>query len=255
MLINREEYQRMFEVEEQLWWYKSLHERVIDEIQAYSKEFLGLNILDAGCGTGGLLTKLRTLGLKNIQGFDYNDAAVEFSQKRGLSVSKQDITNFSDKFPAESFDIVVSNDVLYQFDDKDISSAFDSIFKVLKPGGVFISNNNAFSVFWGTHDIAVGSKRRFVLTDFQHFLSKEKGLKIVKHTYWSILLSPLILSVRLLQRLQLALGLIKPENVKSDVSLPSDFMNKLFYGICDFERKNFKKSPFGSSLFLVMKKG
>ncbi|MCD8539899.1 MAG: class I SAM-dependent methyltransferase [Leadbetterella sp.] len=252
MLINYEEYQAMFEVEDRMWWYRALHDRVTEEIRSASPDYRNLRVLDAGCGTGGLLTRLRAEGLSNIEGFDFNEHAVEFSKSRGLPVSQKDITDF--EYPPASFDVVVSDDVLYQFDDPELLNALRCIHRVLKPGGIFITNNNAFSVFGGIHDIAVGSKRRFVKADFEHFLAGFPGFRIVKSVYWSLFLSPLILGVRLLQKLQLKWGMVKAEEVKSDVSLPSEAVNKLLYGICSLERRILKRSPFGSSLFLVIRK-
>lgn len=254
MLINYQEYQAMFEVEDQMWWYKTLHERVISEIKTYSKDHKSLKILDAGCGTGGLLNKLKNEGIEDIEGFDYNEDAVEFAQSRGIKVRRQDITGFAHNYAAGSFDVVVSDDVLYQFEDKELVYALKDIYKVLKPGGIFITNNNAFAVFSGIHDIAVGSKRRFVKRDFDTFLSGIKGFSIEKYTCWSLFLSPMILGVRLLQKLQLKLGLVKLEEVKSDVSMPSEMVNNILYSVCKSERSLLKKSPFGSSLFMVIRK-
>ncbi|MCP9756174.1 class I SAM-dependent methyltransferase [Lacihabitans sp. CCS-44] len=254
MLINSEEYRSMFETEEKLWWYKILHEKVISEINSFSKGNKQIKILDAGCGTGGLLLKLQSTGYQNIKGLDFNDDAVGFSKSRGLDVQKLDITHLQGVFEKESFDIIVSDDVLYQFDDLIIEKTISSIVDILKPNGVFITNNNAFEVFRGTHDIAVGSKKRFVLKDFKAYLSRTKNASIVNHHYWSLFLSPLILVVRLVQKLKLKLNLVDLQNIKSDVEMPSEFMNNLFYNICKFESKILEKSPFGSSIFLVIKK-
>jgi SAM-dependent methyltransferase len=244
----------MYEVEENLWWYKVLHEKVISEVNSFSKGNKQINILDAGCGTGGLLAKLQNAGYNDTRGFDFNDEAVAFSKSRGLNVQKLDITNLQGVFPKDSFDIVISDDVLYQFDELIIQKTIQSIIEILKPGGVFITNNNAFEIFRGTHDIAVGSKKRFVLKDFKSYISKVEQASIIQNHYWSLFLSPLILAVRLIQKLQLKLNLVDLKNIKSDVEMPSEFMNNLFYNICKFENNILKKSPFGSSLFLVIKK-
>jgi hypothetical protein len=146
------------------------------------------------------------------------------------------------------------DDVLYQFEEEVIEKTISSITDILKPNGVFITNNNAFEIFRGTHDIAVGSKKRFVLKDFRAYLFKAEDVSILKHHYWSLFLSPLILVVRLVQKFKLKLNLVNLGNIKSDVEMPSEFMNNFFYNICRIEGKILKKSPFGSSLFLVIKK-
>lgn len=242
----------MFEVEDRMWWYKTLQDRVIHELKTCSPDYRNLRVLDAGCGTGGLLTRLAAEEIRLIEGFDYNEHAVEFSKSRGLPVSRKNITDFD--YPPESFDVIISNDVLYQFNDPDLQGALHCIYKALKPGGIFITNNNAFAVFSGIHDIAVGSKRRFVRADFDRFLEAFPDLHIMKATYWSLFLSPLILGVRRFQHLRLKLGWVKAGEVRSDVSMPSEPVNRLLYRICTLERRLLEQSPFGSSLFLVIRK-
>ena len=60
------EYARMDAVEDHMWWYRALHRRLVAALA-------GLDgcVLDAGCGTGGLLARLlverpdlRTVGLE-----------------------------------------------------------------------------------------------------------------------------------------------------------------------------------------------
>src|SRR6476620_7932019 len=48
------EYGLMDKAEDRMWWYCALHARLIGSL-------IGVNgvVLDAGCGTGGFLTKLR----------------------------------------------------------------------------------------------------------------------------------------------------------------------------------------------------
>ena len=253
MLINYEEYRAMYEAEEKLWWYRILHEKVLKEIQRKFQENKQIKILDAGCGTGGLMNFLITKGYKNIQGFDYSPDAVSFCKERNLNVQQIDITNFDSDFENDFFDLIINNDVVYQFENPIIKKIFFTFQQKLKSGGILITNNNAFKIFYGTHDIAVGGKQRFSLPDFENIL-QGITLKIIHYSYWSWVLSPLILGVRLLQQLQLKLKMIDLKNVKSDVVLPSDFINNILYQIVKTEEKLLKKGFFGSSLFLVLHK-
>ena len=61
MLKNDQEYQQMYNAETNLWWYKILHEKVFDQIKRHSKN-QEISLLDAGCGTGGLITFLKKNG-------------------------------------------------------------------------------------------------------------------------------------------------------------------------------------------------
>lgn len=252
MLINDQEYQQMFTAETNLWWYKILHEKVFEQIKNYSPD-KKINILDAGCGTGGLITFLQKKGYENITGFDFSETAVNFCKLRKLDVHHADITTI-DTVNTPKFDIIICNDVIYQFENETITNIFSNFSKILKTKGIIISNNQAFNVFSGTHDIAVGAKQRFTIQKIQKIIQDSaSNLVISSHNYWSFLLSPLILIVRISQKIRLKFKLISLENVKSDVELPSNFINNLFYNIVKLEERLIKKAPFGSSLFMVLK--
>ncbi|CAH0994914.1 hypothetical protein EMA8858_01027 [Emticicia aquatica] len=253
MLINYEEYRMMYEAEEKLWWYKILHEKVLTEIQKKFGEDTQISVLDAGCGTGGLMSFLIKNGYHNIQGFDYSEDAVKFCKERNLNVQQIDITDFDSVFENETFDVIINDDVVYQFENSTIETIFLTFESLLKLDGILISNNNAFNVFFGTHDIAVGGKQRFSLSDFKEIF-KPLSLKIVYYSYWSWMLSPLILLVRLLQRFQLKFKLIDLAKIKSDVVVPNPIVNQFFYKLVKVEERILNKGFFGSSLFMVMQK-
>ncbi len=253
MLANQNEYRMMFEAEEKLWWYKILHEKAYSQIVEVFGDNKNLKILDAGCGTGGMMVFLLNKGYQNIEGFDYSIDAVNFCKERNLSVQQIDISDFENRFANLTFDVIINNDVVYQFEDASIRGIYKTFQQILKTDGLLITNNNAFNVFYGTHDIAVGGKQRFKLANFQQ-ITNGFSFEIIYHSYWSWVLAPLILIVRLFQQFQIKLKLIDLKNIKSDVSVPSSFINNLLYRIVKFEEKFFTKGFFGSSLFIVYRK-
>ena len=246
---GEEEFRMMYEAEEKLWWYRILHEKVLTEIEQKFNSVKDISILDIGCGTGGLLAFLRQNSYTNLQGIDYSDNSIHFSKLRNLNVKKVNIDNIGLIFQSQQFDVIVCNDVFYCLDKSLIFKALKNIEVLLKPNGIFISNNNAFNIFYGTHDIAVGGKWRFSFKDFQEFTA-ETTLKIQYHSYWTWMLSPLVLTIRIFQQIQLKLGLIDSKNLVSDVSIPPNFLNEMFYKIVKMEEKMLDKGFFGSSLFL-----
>ncbi len=244
----------MFRLEGQLWWYRSLHERVLAALQHRAGDRRDVSLLDAGCGTGGLLDFLHRQGYTNLRGVDGSADAVEFCHSRNLSVSLVNLTDLADFEPDWQYDVIICNDVFCYFHDIDLTKLLLELARRLKPGGMLVSNNNAFAIFWGQHDLAVGSQRRFVLADFKR-LMPTAGLRIDQGTYWSFVLSPLILLMRQWQSLQLTLGWRKLENAQSDVYLPSEWLNRTLYQVVHTEQKLLSRTPFGSSLFIVAYKG
>lgn len=252
MLLNESEYQAMYQTEDQLWWYRHLHDRVVDVLHQGAVP-TSAHILDAGCGTGGMLARLHQAGYQNLHGFDFNPTAVELAQNRAVGVVERgDILKVKDRFPPASFDVIISNDVWYQFEDAQLLPMLDDLVRLLTPGGILISNNQAFKSFRGMHDVAVGAKRRFHPTFFHQWLYQRPFLS-GHWVLWSQWLAPLIWAIRSMQRFQLKWKLYS--EIKSDVSMPSPAVNWLFYQLVSLEKRLMpRQGGWGSSLFLVVKK-
>nr|MCU0338576.1 class I SAM-dependent methyltransferase [Spirosomataceae bacterium] len=142
MIGKRLEYEKMYAVERQLWWYRILHQNVQTAIQTYFPD-KNIAILDAGCGTGGLLTSLQSQGYTQLSGFDGSADAVEFCQARGLNVAQHNLTHIEAFSPANPLDVIICDDVFCYLTDDEILRVMRCFKNWLKPNGIFISNNNA----------------------------------------------------------------------------------------------------------------
>ncbi len=253
MIDNESEYRRMFEVERKLWWYVTLHRKILRQIENRFGRFdPGLRILDAACGTGGLLSALKEKGYRHCAGFDYSPHAVSFSHKRGLDVERGDLKKADAFRPGESYDVICCQDALYFLSDAEIAATLGVFRQRLRKGGLLLINIHAFQAFAGTHDIAVGSTRRFTLGDFRKYAAAS-GLQIVQHTYWPFLLSLPILLVRTWQRFRMRKGDYNSVHPGSDVSYPGDLVNNILKGAMRLEESLIPAAPFGSSLFMVLR--
>ena len=67
-------------------------------------------ILEAGCGMGRFLLKLKELGYYNQKGIDINSDFIQISQKENLNVEKEDIIRFLEK-TEETFDVIYCFDL------------------------------------------------------------------------------------------------------------------------------------------------
>lgn len=247
MLNSPHEYERMAAVERDLWWYRSLHELVIDTIR---REFqaLDIRILDAGCGTGGLMWFLQEHGYQNVQGFDLSEHAVLFCRAKGLPVEQGSLVDIAHRYNGQKFDVIISNDTLYFLGEVERRAFVEDCHNLLEPGGVLIMNLPSLAAFRGIHDVSVGIGRRFTLPAVQRMF-RDRGFKILRETYWPFLASPPIYFARLWQRMQMRIN--KDFTVCSDVSLPPSWLNWLLYRLTRSENRFLRKKPWGSSLFVV----
>jgi SAM-dependent methyltransferase len=250
MIDKSNEYEAMYKVETDLWWYKILHEKTLDAIK---KQFGNrpLRILDAGCGTGGMLAFLKKNGYDSLRGLDLSEDAVKFTTSRGFDVIRFDLRNISDYPKDIKFDVIICNDVLCYFDDKEIAHILEEFRKRINTNGLIISNNNAMKAFEGVHSIVLSIPRRFVIKEFQQ-ICKGIEMSIIQHNYWSAFLAPLIWVYRKTQLVALKLGIININKLDSDVAYPGDVMNTFYYNVVKTEERVLPVAPFGSSLFMVL---
>ena len=227
------EYEKMYLVEEEMWWYKHLHQTVVDSIQASFGDNKQIAILDVGCGTGGLLKKLSSLGYQNASGIDGSSDGVALANQRGLSVSLFNLNDVKTLPAANKYDVISCIDVLYCFPDEKIVEILKWMGSALNPNGIIIVNNNAFNAFKGGHDIALGIKKRFTKKELVQIVGAA-GLRFKYNKFWNFLPSPLIFLFRKTQLALLAIGVLKPNTIKSDVNMPSAWVNSFFYKTMKF---------------------
>ena len=106
----------------------------------------GLKVLDIGCGSGGITMELvERYGVGHVTGIDVEGGVLkrarELAEARGLSDRIDYVQVEPGPFPFEdaSFDAVFSKDAMIHIADKE--ALFAEVFRVLKPGGVFVASD------------------------------------------------------------------------------------------------------------------
>jgi ubiquinone/menaquinone biosynthesis C-methylase UbiE len=92
-------------------------------------------ILEIGSGTGALLNRLRTQGHR-IQGVDVNGRLIDEGRAWFPDLPVQQVAGTALPFPDQSFDIVMSFDVLEHIPDTD--AHLREVRRVLRPGGSYL---------------------------------------------------------------------------------------------------------------------
>lgn len=72
----------------------------------------GARVLDLGCGDGELLSHLHTTKSVTGYGVEVDTDRIEAALARGVNVIEHDIDAGLDRFPADSFDLVIMNQTL-----------------------------------------------------------------------------------------------------------------------------------------------
>lgn len=245
-----EEYKIMYEAEDTHWWYRGMRGAIFTMLRLDRARLRGRDpaILDAGCGTGGMLVALRDAGFSNVEGFDFSDAAIHFCKKRGLTNVRQgSVTEIP--FPDDSYDIAISCDVLNDAGIPDDGAAIRDLYRVLKPGGRLFLNLPALQLLSSEHDRATSIVRRYTTAGIREKL-EAAGFHVRRATYRNMLLFPVILSVRLLRR-------EKPEDLdkpaRSDIVVPAAPINAFLSLVVGVERVLLSRLnlPIGSSVSVV----
>lgn len=208
-------------------------------------------ILDAGCGTGGLIRRMQAVRLEwQWTGLDASPLACRLARRlngeaglRGIEICEGNVTMLP--FDDGCFDAVVSADVLYHVDDD--NAALRESFRVLRPGGVVVVNVPAYRWLWSYHDEAVHSRRRYTRAEVLEKL-RVAGFEPARATHWNMLPLPLIIVRRKL--------LPAPEG-GSDVRLYPAPIEAGFSAAMALERawiRRVGRLPFGSSVLAVGRK-
>ncbi len=235
--MERNEYERLAAAEEQGWWFRGLHANLIAAYRSAGSPSRPA-LLDAGCGTGGLLARIGdALPQARRFGLDLDALAAAIARaKSGAAVAIGSTMDLP--FAALSLDAIFSADVLCH-KGVDPPDALRSIHRCLKPGGVVILNLPAYPWLLSGHDRAVDNVRRFRRSEVVALLAAE-GFTQIRTRYWNSLLFPLMVLQRVTHR-----------HGASDVALLPAPVEKLFHAIVTFEawlrgrRCNF---PFGGSI-------
>ena len=186
--MEPDEYRKMAAVEDGMWYYRALHAHVHREL-ARALGHRPAQVLDAGCGSGGLIRRLsRTEPSWQWTGVDVSPLACVLARERGAAdIREASVTALP--FPDASFNAVVSADVLYHVEDD--GAALREFARVLRPGGRVVINVPAHRWLWSYHDVATHAKRRYVRGEIRAKMAAA-GFRVARVTHWNTLPLPLV---------------------------------------------------------------
>lgn len=241
--MNEAEYKNIHQYENSYWWYLVLDD-LVEYYVSSSMSNGPLKLLDAGCGTGRAMKKLLKYG--EVFGIDFSPTAIKICKERGLkNIQVADLNTWKSE---QKYNMILSLDVLYHQSLTDYENILGSFHDTLLDDGILILNLPAFNILKRQHDIVVGGGRRFRKQEIKNVLIK-KGFAIDTITYRYPLLF-LFIAVKKI--------FVKNENkIDSDLGRINPIINNMLYFIHKIENEIIKMGisiPFGSSIFVVVKK-
>jgi SAM-dependent methyltransferase len=246
--------EEMADWEERHWWYVSTHALVEACIRQFAPA--SQTLLDVGCGTGGLLLRLRSQF--DVWGIDASRMAVARAKAKlsDLAGGRIQRAGIDENMPvsiqsAEGFDVVTCLDVLYHQDVLDWRSALRCVAQPLKHGGLLILQVAAFEALRGDHDRAVDGARRFRKKQIAQVLL-ESGFTIELISYRFAFLFPVLFALRLKRSL---FPNFQPQsNLRMSVPNLAQAIGRS-WALWENERiLRGLAMPFGSSLFAVARR-
>lgn len=240
------EYETMADLETSFWWYRAQHKAVTQRLDSLNLPVTA-KLLDAGCGTGGMLAFLQSalsISSMELTGLEWHGHAARLAHsKTGAPVVQGNVCQLP--FGDNLFDVVLSQDVLYHKNVNE-TDALNSVFRCLQPGGWLLLSLPAYQWMHSAHDRHVHGARRYTASGCQQLL-ENAGFIHVRTGYWNSLLFPLMA----LQRMTTG-----KQQDKSDVRALPHWLNHLLFSVLDFERRARLQLPFGGSVWAqAMKPG
>lgn len=236
-------------MEDNYWWHVGLRKLTLSYIDRFGYKQRALRILDAGCGTGGMIKDCLDYA---PYGLELSEEAINFCKLRGLdTIVRGSIcdTPFKNSF----FDIVISLDVLYHKWIDDDLKTLQEFYRIMKSGGVLVVNLPAYNFLLSRHDRAIYTRQRYTRVDLKGKI-EYAGFRIERITYRNTILFPFAFIRRIIEKM-CSENASKPTS--GDLKPLPNPLNRLLVGIIYVENLLIKSGvnfPFGLSVFCIARK-
>ena len=146
----------------------------------------GSSVLDLGCGSGGLLARLREKGHAHVVGIDLSPSAIVECTRLGLPAIQSDLDDGLHFFPDDHFDIVVLSQTLQAV--RDVDKVLSELLRVGRkalvsfPNAAFLEHRRYLAESGQIPDMTLPESHRwhdspplrlFSIKDFEDFCEKK----------------------------------------------------------------------------------
>lgn len=234
-------HERLFRHEDSHWWCRTVRRITLDALARHGIARNGL-IIDAGCGSGGLLREISEYG--NALGVELAAEALRFAASAtGVPLLRANVRRLP--FVDNCADAVVALDLLCNMEGDFEVETLMEIRRVLRPRGLLFMNLPAHRFMAGAHDLRMGVRRRYETSDIINFTT-ESGFRILELFHWNLVLMPGAYLMRKLTSLTAG-------DSYSDLALTPRWLDPFLFQFMrvDVTFCRLIRSPLGISIFCV----
>jgi SAM-dependent methyltransferase len=210
-----------------------------------------LEVLEIGCGIGGVIDSLRTVPNLRLTGSEIYIQGLRYARARMPDVDfiQLDATDIPFR---DAFDVIGAFDVLEHIEDDAL--VMRQVRAALRPDGLFVVTVPQYQWMWSTLDELVHHKRRYSRRQLVDRLGAA-GFDVIYTTSFVTTLFPFMLISRLRGRGKARTGDAKAE-FSEWVTLPPA-LNRLFDWLTRLDEAALKTGltlPFGGSLLAIARR-
>jgi ubiquinone/menaquinone biosynthesis C-methylase UbiE len=162
------------------------YQKKLEKSQTYFRP--DMELLEFGCGTGGTAI-IHAPYVKRIRAVDISPRMIEIAEARAEAAKVENVefeveTIENLDAPDDSFDAILGLSILHLVKDKD--AVLRKVFRLLKPGGVFISSSVCMSDLTRFIRYVIPLMQFFGLAPFVAFFRREELLESIRATGFEI---------------------------------------------------------------------
>lgn len=239
-------YEQFAELEKNHFWFRGRRRIFFDLLDRELGERRDLQVLEVGCGAGGMLAPLSRYG--TVHGLDISHEYLGYCRQRGFD---RVVTGSGLELPFEdaSFDLVALFDAIEHIPDD--RRVLEEVRRVLRPDGLVFISVPAYQFLFSQNDRLVHHQRRYTRRRLGALI-ESAGLHPSKLTYFNAFLFPLIVPAVLVLKLKESLFGLPDDQTNLSHSFAKP-ISDTFAWIMGSERHLLRHTefPFGHSLIAI----
>jgi SAM-dependent methyltransferase len=248
--IDEASMRAMLTTDDQHWWFRGRRRVIRAEIDRLAAPD-GLEILDAGCGSGRNMQELVEYG--KVSGIELSEQAAAVARARNIGDVKVGQVEHL-PWASQSFDLVICLDVIEHTPDDRVS--FAELFRICRPGGHLLVTVPAYEALWSRHDEISRHYRRYSRRTLAR-AATAAGWKLERVTSFNSLLLPPAAAMRLLQRVSPGAGGDPDDGGAGDLDVGPAWLNPVLEWPMRMEARWLARGrtlPVGLSLLAVLRR-